>query len=118
MQAVHEVTPGVYHWTALHPKIHVEVSSYWLEDSGVLIDPLVPPAEGLECFAQRAATPTAILLSNRHHYRESERFIERFDCAVYCNKQGLDEFSDSQPVAGFEIGQKLPGGALAVEFGA
>jgi hypothetical protein len=118
MQAVHEVIPGVYHWTALHPKIHVEVSSYWLEDSGVLIDPLVPPAEGLEWFAQRAATPTAILLSNRHHYRESERFIERFDCAVYCNKQGLDEFSDSQPVAGFEIGEQLPGGALAVEFGA
>jgi hypothetical protein len=79
----------------------VEVSSYWLEDSGVLIDPLVPMAEGLEWCAQRPVAPTAILLSNRHHYRESERF----DCAVYCNKQGLHEFSDSQPVAGFELGE-------------
>ena len=35
-----EVLPGVFHWTAVHPKIHTRVSSWWLEESGVAIDPL------------------------------------------------------------------------------
>lgn len=38
-----EVLPGVFHWTAMHPRIHVEVSSYRLEDGGVPIDPLLAP---------------------------------------------------------------------------
>jgi hypothetical protein len=48
-----EVLPGVFHWTVRHPKLHIEVSSYWLEDTGVLIDPLVPEPEGLAWFAER-----------------------------------------------------------------
>jgi hypothetical protein len=113
-----EVLPGVFHWTAPHPKIHVEVSSYWLEDSGVLIDPLVPPGEGLEWFDERVVTPTAIVLTNRHHYRESARFAERFDCPVLCNRLGLHEFSRGEAVEGFEIGERLPGGLVAHELGA
>jgi|CZKG01.1.fsa_nt_gi hypothetical protein len=112
-----EVLPGVFHWTAPHPKIHIEVSSYWLEDSGVLIDPLVPPQEGLDWFAERPVPPSAILLSNRHHYRESDRFAERFGCTVHCNRRGLHEFSDEQAVEGFDVGEQLPGAAVAVEFG-
>jgi hypothetical protein len=113
-----EVLPGVFHWTARHPRIHIEVSSYWLEDSGALIDPLVPPEQGLEWFAQRSATPAAILLSNRHHYRESDRFVDRYGCTVHCNSAGLHEFSDGRRVEGFEIGEQLPGGAVARELGA
>ncbi len=40
---MHEILPGLYHWTAIHPKIEVPVSSYWLDEAGVLIDPLVAP---------------------------------------------------------------------------
>ena len=94
------------------------MSSYWLDQPGVLIDPLVPPQEGLEWFAERPAAPSAILLSNRHHYRESERFVERFGCAVHCNNAGLHEFSDGRVVEGFDIGEPLPGGVVAFEFGA
>jgi hypothetical protein len=113
-----EVLPGVFHWTALHPRLRIEVSSYWSEDAGVLIDPLVPQPEGLEWFARRSLTPTAILLSNRHHYREADRFAERFGCSVYCNRLGLHEFSEGEAVQGFDIGDSLPGGAIAVELDA
>lgn len=113
-----EVLPGVCHWTARHPKIHVEVSSYWLEEPGVLIDPLVPPQEGLDWFAERSLPPTAILLSNRHHYRESALFVERFGCSVHCNRAGLHEFSHGEAVQGFDAGDELPGGAVALEMGA
>jgi glyoxylase-like metal-dependent hydrolase (beta-lactamase superfamily II) len=108
-----EVLPGVWHWTAVHPKIHIEVSSYWLDSSGVLIDPLVPREEGLDWFAARECAPSAVLLSNRHHYRESGLFAERFGCAVHCNSSGLHEFSDGRAVVGFDIGDSLPGGARA-----
>ncbi len=113
-----EVLPGVFHWTARHPKIGVEVSSYWLEGAGVLFDPLVPVEEGLEWFASRALAPSAILLSNRHHYRESGRFAERFGCTVHCNSAGLHEFTHGEVVHGFEIGDSLPGGVIACELGA
>jgi hypothetical protein len=115
---VQEVLPGVFHWTARHPRIHIVVSSYWLEESGVLFDPLVPE-EGLDWFARRASEPTAVLLSNRHHYRESGRFAERFGCPVYCNSAGLHEFAaGGERVVGFEIGDRLPGGVRACALGA
>jgi hypothetical protein len=110
---MHEVLAGVFHWTAPHPRIGIEVSSYWLEDEGVLIDPLVPPEEGLDWFSGREVAPSAILLSNRHHYRESDRFADRFGCKIHCNRLGLHEFSSGQHVQGFEIGERLPGGAVA-----
>jgi hypothetical protein len=113
-----EILPGVFHWIARHPRIHMEVSSYWLEDSGVVIDPLVPEREGLDWFADRILAPAAILLSNRHHYRDTDRFVERFGCSAYCNRLGLHEFSEGEAVQGFGIGDLLPGGVLANELDA
>lgn len=113
-----QVLPGVYHWTAVHPKIHTEVSSWWLEDGGVLIDPLVPPDAGLEWFEQRTNRPSAIVLSNRHHYRDSARFVQEYGCEVYCNRTGLHEFTHGEDVTGFDIGAQLPGGLVAHELDA
>ncbi len=98
----------------MHPSIHTEVSSYWLEEHGVLFDPLVPEDEGLAWFASRARAPVAILLSNRLHYRHSDRF----GCPVLCNRLGLHAFSDGRAVEGFDVGDALPGGVLACELDA
>jgi hypothetical protein len=113
-----EVLPGVFHWPAMHPRINIEVSSYWLEDGGILIDPLVPTDVGLQWFARRSARPAAILLSNRHHYRDSARFQDAFGCPAYCNRAGLHEFTRGEPVEGFDPGDTLPGGLVAHEVGA
>jgi hypothetical protein len=110
---VQEVLPGVFHWTARHPRIHSEVSSYWLEPEGVLFDPLVPPREGLDWFAARAHDPVAVLLSNRHHRRDARKFADRFGCEVMCNSAGLHEFGAGEEVAGFDFGALLPGGVRA-----
>ena len=37
---MNEIAPGIQHWKAIHPKIRMEVSSYYLPDSRTLIDPL------------------------------------------------------------------------------
>ena len=115
---VQEILPGVFHWTAVHPRIQSEVSSYWVDGSGVLFDPLVPPVDGLEWFAERPVKPRTILLSNRHHYRESDRFVDRFGCSVQCNRAGVHEFSSGQLVQSFDIGDVLGGEVVACELDA
>ncbi len=112
-----EVLPGVYHWNTVHPKIRVEVASYWLDDSGVLIDPLIPPDVGIDWFAERPTPPTAIVLSNRHHYRHSAELAERYSCGVLCVSAGMHEFTHGEDVTPFDPGDTLPGGLLAFEIG-
>ena len=45
-----EILPEIFHWTQIHPKISIPVSSYYLKTESVLFDPLIPD-EGLEWFA-------------------------------------------------------------------
>jgi len=113
-----EVLAGVRHWSAHHPKLGIVVSCYWLEAGGVLIDPVVPEQEGLEWFASRSQEPAAVLLTSRHHLRESVRFAERFGCPIHCSRAGLHEFAGGPGVVGFEPGEHLPGGVIACAVGA
>ena len=110
-----EILPGVHHWTRVHPKIKIEVSSYYLEPERVLIDPLAPE-EGLDWFSEHAP-PEHVLLSNRHHYRDSARFVEAFGCTVHASRPGMHEFTDGEPVEPFDFGAELPGGVKAYEVG-
>jgi hypothetical protein len=108
-----EILPGVFHWTRQHPKINFEVSSYYLPEEGVLIDPLVPE-EGFDAFD---TPPISVLLTNRHHYRDSDKFAERFGCTVLCVDLGLHEFKKGEKVTAFNFGGTLAGGIEAVEIG-
>jgi hypothetical protein len=110
-----EILPGIHHWTALHPRIRQPVSSYYVEPAQLLIDPLVP-REGLEWFEHRA--PQQVVLTNRHHYRQSDRFVDAFGCIVRCCEPGLHEFEDGPDVEGFAFGELLAPGVRAVEVGA
>ena len=38
-----EIDEGLWYWTAIHPKIGWQVSSYYLSGERVLIDPVLPP---------------------------------------------------------------------------
>ena len=109
-----EILPGVLHWTELHPKINVDVSSYYLPGAGVAIDPLLP-AGGPDAFEKGIED---ILLTNRHHYRDTGRLVEAFGCTVWCVECGLHEFTHGEKVKPFQFGDKLPGGIEAVEIGA
>lgn len=111
-----EIAPGIWHWIAVHPRIKIDVSSYYLPAEGVLIDPLVP-AEGLDWFAEHGP-PTDVLLTNRHHYRSSAQFSERFGARVHCSREGMHEFDGGERVEAFDFGDELPGGVVAHEVGA
>ncbi len=112
-----EILPGVFHWTAQHPRIHQQVSSYFVPASGALIDPMVP-AEGIGWFRDRDERPDAILLTNRHHLRGGEEFVEAFGCRVLCHEAGLHEFEGGPDVEGFAFGDEVADGITAQEMGA
>jgi hypothetical protein len=112
-----EIAPGIWHWTGQHPKIGIEVSSYFLPEQGFLLDPLIPP-DGLDRL-EELGPPREILLTNRHHYRECEALREHFGCAIRAPSVGMHEFTHGEPVEPYEFGDSLAGGAVAVhEVGA
>ena len=113
---IREVLPGVYHWTAIHPRIRLPVDSYYIEPARVLLDPMVP-REGLDWF-ERRATPEQIVLTNRHHLRDSERYVDAFGCPIRCSDAGLHEFEHGPKVEGFAYGGQLAPGITAHQVGA
>lgn len=114
---VEEIGPGLWHWTTRHPRIGMDVSSYYLFDERVLLDPLVPGA-GLEWFRERGPEPRHIVLTNRHHDRDSWRLREEFGAEVHCVANGCHELEGRGPVTPFQFGDELPGGIVAHEVGA
>ena len=98
------IAPGVMHWQAPHPRIGVDVSSYWLPQLRTLLDPLAVPDEvdGVQ----------HILLSCRHHVRESLAVRTRFGAVVRAPRTGMHEFEEDTPIVPFDFGEKLAGGAL------
>jgi hypothetical protein len=113
-----EILPGIHHWTALHPRIKQRVSSYYVEPAGILIDPMAPK-DGLRFFEELDLPPQQVVLTNRHHYRESDRFREAFGCVVRASEPGLHEFEGTgREVEGFSFGEEVAPGVTAVEIGA
>src|SRR4051794_11416510 len=116
-EPIAEILPGVHHWMRPHPRIRALVSSYYVEPAGLLIDPLVPE-EGLDWF-EGHRTPERIVLTIRHHLRDSERFADAFGCTIHCHEDGLHEFAGGGPdVQGFRFGDGLAPGVTALQVDA
>ena len=111
-----EIAPGVWHWTARHDHIGIEVSSYYLERERVAIDPMIPPA-GLEWFRTHGV-PAHALLTNRHHDRHAWRLRASFGTTVHCIRNGLHELNGRGPVEAFDFGDELSGGIFVHEVDA
>jgi hypothetical protein len=108
---VQEIAPGVWHWTARHPNIGIDVSSYFLPGPGVLLDPLAP-----DPVADRLAElgpPREALLTNRHHWRGCDRLVERFGLTVRAPRVGMHEL-EGKPAEPYDFGESLAGGAVTV----
>jgi glyoxylase-like metal-dependent hydrolase (beta-lactamase superfamily II) len=114
-----EIAPGLFHWTATHPKIQFEVSSYFVAESGTLLDPMVPPGDGLAWF-RAGHVPEVVILTNRHHDRDSEAFCRAFELGpVLVPEPGLNEFEDKPlQIAGYAAGEEVASGIVAHEVGA
>ncbi|HSJ17866.1 MAG TPA: hypothetical protein VK920_07220 [Solirubrobacterales bacterium] len=116
MAEIAEILPGVRHWSAFHPGIRQTVHSYWVPEAGAVLDPMVPDGV-LEALGE-GPVPDQILLTNRHHYRQSDRLVEAFGCRVLCPEPGLHEFEGGPEVEGYAYGDEVAPGIVAHEVGA
>ena len=99
-----EIAPGIRHWKATHPNLGIEVSAYWLPELKLLLDPIAVPDE--------VEDVDHILLSCRHHVRDSLDAAERFGATVRAPVTGMHEFGDDSPVRPYDFGEPLAGGAV------
>jgi glyoxylase-like metal-dependent hydrolase (beta-lactamase superfamily II) len=116
---MNEILPGVFHWTARHPRIGIEVSSYYVADSGAVLDPTVPPESGLDWFGEEREVQW-LALTNRHHDRQASDYCSTFDLGpVLVPESGLHEFEGKDlEVRGYAPGEEIVPGIVAHEVDA
>jgi hypothetical protein len=107
-EPIHEVIPGVLHWTGRHPSAGIESGSHLLVAEGVLIDPIAPP-EGIEWLDDRGIA--AILLTNRHHTRSAFDIQDRLGVPIRAPRTGMHDLPADR-VDPYEFGEELPGGIV------
>jgi hypothetical protein len=103
-----EIAPGLWHWTALRESIGSEVSSYYLAEERIVIDPMLPP-DPPEWFR-----PEHAILTCRHHDRDAWRL----GCPVWVVEQGAHELEGRGDFRTYVWGEELPGGIVACEVDA
>jgi hypothetical protein len=99
-----QIARGIQHWKAPHPNIGADVSSYWLPDLKLLLDPIAVPdeVEGVE----------HILLSCRHHVRDCLEAAERFGATVQAPRTGMHDYPDDTPIQPYDFETPLLDGAV------
>jgi hypothetical protein len=99
-----ELAPGICHWTAPHPNLGVDVSSYWIPGLRLLLDPIAVPDEvdDVDC----------ILLTCRHHVRDSIEAAERFDATIQAPRPGMHDYGDDTPIQPYNFADPLVGGQV------
>jgi glyoxylase-like metal-dependent hydrolase (beta-lactamase superfamily II) len=102
--AMDEIAPGIRHWNAVHPNLGVEVSAYWLPELRLLLDPIAVPDE--------VEDVDHILLSCRHHTRDSLEAAERLGATVSAPRTGMHDYPDDTPIQPYDFGEPLLDGAV------
>jgi hypothetical protein len=110
-----EVTDGVLHWSAPHPRIKQTVHSVYLAGSGTAIDPI--GADWLDEAIEGAGGLQRIVLSNRHHRRACAELAERFGASVHAPAAGMHEFGPDTSIQPYEWGDEVAPGVTAHEIG-
>ena len=114
---MNEIVPGIRHWTTTHPDIGMEVSSYYVEPAGLLIDPLEPD-EGFGFFDALDTAPQQIALTIGLHWRHSDRFRDRYGATIRCVSEGIERWEGSDREAEpFEFGDEIAPGVTTIEIG-
>jgi glyoxylase-like metal-dependent hydrolase (beta-lactamase superfamily II) len=116
---MNEIMPGVFHWTARHPKTGSDASSYFIAESGTVLDPMIPPDVGLDWF-QGDHAAQSIALTNRHHDRDAAAYCDTLGLnPVLVPESGLHEFEGKDlDVRGYAPGEEIISGIVAHEVGA
>jgi len=138
-----ELRPGLWRWTAPHPKWTPakdrpdgwgrEVGCLYYEPEGdqptILVDPLAPPEgtddarrfwESLDADVARRGRPVLVLLGVHHHERGAAEFLRRYGrepgATVMGHEAGRPHLAPdvARAFTGFRDRTELPGGVTAL----
>ena len=109
-----EILPGLYHWSTFHAPIRTQVSSYYLDDARLAIDPKIPE-QGLEALPGR---PEQIVLTIGLHDRDAAEFAQAFDAPIRVPEPALRRLGDSLTATPYDDGEVLAPGVVAIAIGA
>jgi hypothetical protein len=110
-----ELGAGVLHWTAFRREIGTDVSSYYLEPAGTLVDPMVPD-EGFAAFDGRER-PRQVVLTTGLHTRHAARFAAEFGIPIRVSPEGAQRIGDRLDVELYRDGEELAPGVRALKVG-
>ena len=110
-----EIFPGVWHWTAFHENIRTDVSSYYVEPAGLVVDPMLPEA-GLEAFTDRER-PQQIVLTSGNHTRDARTFADAYGIPIVTSREGAERIGDALEVETHGDGDQIAPGVKAVQLG-
>jgi hypothetical protein len=116
---MHEIADGIWHWTAFRDTIGQEVSSYWVEPAGIVVDPMLPPDVGLDWWDDRPLAPQQVVLTIGLHWRESDEFAERFGIPVRAPAASAHRFEgEDREWSPYDAGDEVAPGVTAIEIDA
>src|SRR5947209_20333741 len=85
-----ELLPGLFHWTTFHEPIGADVSSYYVQPAGIVIDPKVP-VEGFEALP---GEPQQVVLTSGHHHRDAAQFAERYGIPITASRPATERMAE------------------------
>lgn len=105
-----EVLPGVWSWATLKglekflpARFQNPTRSYYLDSSGVLIDPNLP-LEGFEWFEHHPPRTILIWIPEHGDMKLIKRLVARFKCPVLCHPDKMAKLSRELSVKRYERG--------------
>jgi hypothetical protein len=108
-----EIIPGVFHWSAFHEPIRANVSSYYVQPAGILIDPKIPE-NGLDSLP---GTPQQIVLTTGLHDRDSARLAKQFGIPIRAPHEAVARLGGTLEVEPFGDGDEVAPGVTAIHIG-
>ncbi len=109
-----EIFSGLYHWTAVHPNIGSQVSSYYVAPARAVIDP-IEPEEGWDSLP---GPVEAILLTSGHHTRGSAELAGRLRIPIRTSPEAAQRLGDDLAVEVHAPETEVAPGITSLHIGA
>ena len=111
-----QVLPRIWQWSWFSPERQLDFNGHLLAvgEHRILIDP--PPMDSTDrAQVRQGGRIDYIIITNRDHEREVEKFRHDFQCQVFVPELDAKEMS-IQPAKTFADGELLPGGIWVVHL--
>src|SRR4051794_5634130 len=113
---MNEIVRGIFHWATFHEPIGANVSSYYVEATGMVIDPKIPE-EGVEAAFDGRGQPQQVVMTTGLHDRDARAVADAFGIPVLLPREGLERLGGDFDGDPYDNGDELLPGVAAIQIG-